>query len=208
MRRTSLTVVALLTVLLTATGCTVPGTSPSTAPPSATESATTVAATEQPTESPSAEALPVLASKSVNFSEIPATIMLNQVIVRDGVTSITWTLRNDDDPTTGQRLGIQMTGQFSDGQYATVPGSNRKVPDDGFYVDGAYLLDTVNKLRYLPARDSEGRCVCTYAPSSVFVRPGASQSFDAVFKALPDGVTTVDVVIPRAGTFRGVQVQR
>ena len=78
MRRTSLTVVALLTVLLTASGCTVPGTSPSTAPPSATESATTVAATEQPTESPSAEALPVLASKSVNFSEIPATIMLNQ----------------------------------------------------------------------------------------------------------------------------------
>ena len=26
--------------------------------------------------------------------------------------------------------------------------------------------------------------------------------------SLPDGVTTVDVVIPRAGTFRGVQVQR
>ena len=150
----------------------------------------------------------MLASKSVNFSEIPATIMLNQVIVLDGVTSITWTLRNDDDPTTGRRLGIQMTGQFSDGQYATLPGSNRKVPDDGFYVDGAYLLDTVNKLRYLPARDSEGRCVCTYAPSSVFVRPGMSQSFDAVFKALPDGVTTVDVVIPRAGTFRVVQVQR
>ncbi|WP_269459176.1 hypothetical protein [Micropruina glycogenica] len=37
MRRTSLTVVALLTVLLTASGCTVPGTSPSTAPPSATD---------------------------------------------------------------------------------------------------------------------------------------------------------------------------
>ena len=87
--------------------------------------------------------------------------MLNQVIVRDGVTSITWTLRNDDDPTTGQR-----------------------------------------------PRDSEGRCVCTYAPSSVFVRPGASQSFDAVFKVLPDGASTVVVVIPGAGTIRGVQVQR
>ncbi|GAA0339991.1 hypothetical protein [Micropruina glycogenica] len=103
----------------------------------------------------------MLASKSVNFSEIPATIMLNQVIVGDGVTSITWTLRNDDDAKAGER-----------------------------------------------PRDSEGRCVCTYAPSSVFVRPGASQSFDAVFKALPDGVTTIDVVIPRAGTFREVQVQR
>ena len=205
MRRASLTIVALLTVA----GCTVPGTGSSSAPPSAQASASaTTAATTQPTGAPSGEALPAIASKSVNFSSIPATITLNQVVVRNGVTSITWTLRNDHDANAGQRLSIQMTGQFSDGQYATVPGSDRKVPDDGFYVDGAYLLDTVNKLRYLPARDSEGRCVCTYAPSSVFVRPGASQSFDAVFKALPDGVTTVDVVIPRTGTFRGVQVQR
>ena len=205
MRRASLTIVALLTVA----GCTVPGTGSSSAPPSAqaTASATT-AATNQPTGAPSGEALPVIASKSVNFSSIPATITLNQVVVRDGVTSITWSLRNDDDPSTGERLGIQMTGQFGDGQTARVPGTDRDVPNDSSYVDGAYLLDTVNKLRYLPARDSEGRCVCTYAPSSVFVRPGASQSFDAVFKALPDGVTTVDVVIPRAGTFRGVQVQR
>lgn len=72
-------------------------------------------------------------------------------------------------PPTGQRLGIQMTGEFSDGQYATLPGSNRKVPDDGFYVDGAYLLDTANKRcgTCPPATPKDAACAPT--PSSVFM---------------------------------------
>ena len=208
MRRT----VVILAALSSLAACTLPGSGPSSAPPSAPPSApsTSGATTAQPTQSSTsttAPPLPVIASRAINLSGRPATVILNEVVVRDGVTSITWTLRNDESSDAGG-LGIQMTDQFGDGQVAVVPGTDQKVPGDSSYVDGVYLLDTANRLRYLPARDSEGHCVCTYAPSSVFIRPGASQSFDAVFKALPDGVNTIDVVIPRAGTFRGVQAQR
>lgn len=205
MRRT----VLILASLLSLAGCTLPGTSQSSAPPSVASSPpATVAPTAQPTAtSTTAPELPVIATKSISLSGRSATVMLNEVVVRNGVTSITWTLRNDQSPER-DGLGIQMTDQFGDGKRARVPGTNQEVPEDGAYVDGVYLLDTVNRLRYLPARDAEGTCVCTYAPSSVFIRAGASQSFDAVFKAVPDGVATIDVVIPRAGTFRSVPVQR
>jgi len=203
MRRTTLTLLAVLSLA----GCTVPGSAQSSAPPTMPSSPPASAVPTVSGTSTAAPELPAIASRAINLSGRPATVILNEVVVRNGVTSITWTLRNDESPEQGG-LGIQMTDQFGDGRYAVVPGTNQKVPDDNYYVDGVYLLDTVNRLRYLPARDSEGRCVCTYAPSSVFIRPGASQSFDAVFKALPDGVTTIDVVIPRAGTFRGVEAQR
>ena len=207
--------VPIMTALLALSGCTLPGfgAGQSSAPPSGGTSASAPASpgqqgTPSATATPTATALPELASRTINISGTPATITLNEVVVRNGATSITWTLTNNRAADSGG-LGIQMTaGFFGDGRIATVPGTNQDVSEDQYYVDGAYLLDTVNRLRYLPARDAEGHCVCTYAPSSVFVRPGASQSFDAVFKALPDDVTTVDVVIPRAGTFRAVPVQR
>lgn len=203
--------VPVLTVLLALSGCTLPGfgAGQSSAPPSVITSATPgTQGTGSPSAGPTATALPVLASRDVNLQGAPATISLNEVVVRNGATSITWTITNKRAAGTAS-LGIQMTaGFFGDGKTATVPGTNEEVPDDQYYVDGAYLLDTQNRLRYLPARDSEGHCVCTYAPSSVFVRPAASVSFDSVFKALPDGVTTIDVVIPHAGTFRSVPVQR
>ena len=204
--------VPVLTILLALSGCTLPGfgAGQSSAPPST--GASSASPGQQPTASPSstptATPLPVLASRDINSDGTPATITLNEVVVRNGATSITWTLTNNRAAEVGS-LGIQMTaGFFGDGKIATVPGTNQQVSDDQYYVDGAYLLDTQNRLRYLPARDSEGHCVCTYAPSSVFVRPAASVQFDSVFKALPDGVTTIDVVIPHAGTFRSVPVQR
>ncbi len=206
MRRIALTLVALLVLA----GCTLPGMGPgqSSAPPSAPPATTQPTASGSASPSQTAMQRPEIASRQISISGIPATVILNEVVVRNGVTSLTWTLRNDQARGTSG-LGIQMSGDlFGDGRTATVPGTEQQVPDDIYYVDGIYLLDTANRLRYLPARDAEGRCVCSYAPSSIFIRPGAQQSFDAVFKALPDGVNTIDVVLVRGGTFRGVQVQR
>lgn len=190
-------------------GCTLPGsTPPSSAPPS--PDATTAPATTAPTPSGSASTadLPVLASKKASFSGTPVVVSVNELVVRNGVTTVTWTVTNAQ-PAGTSGLGIQTTADFfGDGQIARKPGTDQPVPDDQYYVDGVYLLDTANKLRYLPARDSEGVCVCTYSPSSVFIRPGASQSFNNVFKGVPDGVGGVDVTIPRVATFRDIPVQR
>jgi len=211
MRRSALCLLAALML----TGCTIPGLIQPSASPSApasnapaSGSATSAATPPSATPSASVPDLPVIAARKATINGDASTISLNEVAVRNGVTSITWTLTNNM-PTGKGDTGIQMTSNvFSDGQNARVPGTDEQIPEDSYYVDGVFLIDTVNKLRYLPARDANGVCVCTYAPSSIFIRPGTSESFNAVFKALPDGVSTIDVSIPHAGTFGDVPVQR
>lgn len=208
----------LVACLLPLAGCTIGNTpTTSTAPtgPStetASADATPASAAATPSSggqpSPVASDLPVLAARKTSLDGTPATISLNELSVHDGVTTLTWTVTNDR-PAGTSGVGIQMqAGTFGDGQTARVPGTDNEVPEDRYYVDGVYLVDGVNKLRYLPARDSQGVCVCSYAPSSTFIRAGQSLLFSAVFKGVPDGVATVDVTIPRAGTFTKVPVQR
>ncbi len=195
----------IATVLLA--GCTVPGTQPTESPSAAGQTPATAPASATPSAR-SAPDLPVLASRKLRVYDIPATINLNEVAVRGGVTTVSWSLHNDKAVgATGS--GIQMNAQFfGDGQIARVPGTEDDVPEDSYYVDGVSLIDTANKVRYLPARDSNGVCVCSYAPSSQFIRAGGSLTFSAVFKAVPEGVNTVDVSIPRVGIIGGVPVQR
>lgn len=203
----------LVVCLLPLAGCTI-GNTPTTStaptgPSTETASPASAAATPSAGEpSPVASDLPVLAARKTSLDGTPATISLNELSVHDGVTTLTWTVTNDR-PAGTSGVGIQMqAGTFGDGQTARVPGTDNEVPEDRYYVDGVYLVDGVNKLRYLPARDSQGACVCSYAPSSTFIRAGQSLLFSAVFKGVPDGVDTVDVTIPRAGTFTKVPVQR
>ena len=42
--------------------------------------------------------------------------------------------------------------------------------------DGVALSDPVGKTKYLVARDSDGRCVCSNSLSSPFVKAGAAHS--------------------------------
>ena len=197
--------IAGLIVLLTCAACTIGPTQPQS---STTEAPTTAAAaptTEAPRPTPTE--LPVLASRTTSYSSASATVAVNQLVVSGGVSTLTWTLTNTSDD------GLIVTtilgdGIFTDGQGATVPGSSTGVPGDRGASDGVYLIDAVNKQRYLPARDSQGVCVCTVLDTNVTLQPGGSKVFSATFKAVPGGVATVGVSIPGAGTFTDVPVQR
>ena len=197
--------IAGLIVLLTCAACTIGGTQPqgpaTEAPATAPAPQTTEAASPAPTE------LPVLASRTTSYDGVAAEIAVNQVISTGGVTTVTWTLTNKTDrPIVLARAASG--GVFSDGQQATIPGSNEFVPDDSTAADGAYLIDAVNKQRYLPARDSQGACVCSMLKHYTQLEAGNSMMFSATFKAVPAGVDTVGVFIPGAGTFTDVPVQR
>lgn len=202
----------LVACLLPLAGCTI-GNTPSQSP-AASESTTPETATPATTASapPSSTAgeLPVIEVRKGTANSEPATIALNEVAVRDGVTNVTFTLTNAYASTgTADRHKIQLkAGMFGDGQAATDPATGEAMTDDRYTVDGVYLIDGVNKLRYLPARDSSGICVCSRADSSTFLAPGQSYTFSVTFKAIPEGVETVGVSIPIVGTFSKVPVQR
>ncbi|MFT4294282.1 MAG: hypothetical protein QM582_02590 [Micropruina sp.] len=205
----------LIVCVLPLAGCTIGG-QPSVSPPADTSSTTSAPASATPAStvsaqpSPTAGELPVIEVRKGTANSEPAAITLNEVAVRDGVTNVTFTLTNAYQGTgTPQRHRIQLRpGMFGDGQAATDPTTGRSMTDDLYAVDGVYLIDGVNKLRYLPARDSSGVCVCSRADSSVFLMPGQSYTFSVTFKAIPEGVETVGVSIPIAGTFSKVPVRR
>jgi hypothetical protein len=70
------------------------------------------------------------------------------------------------------------------------------------------LLDMEGQQRYLTARDSEGKCVCTTDINANGLLEGASIDIYAVFAAPPASVETVDLVLPGAGgTIADVPVE-
>lgn len=79
-------------------------------------------------------------------------------------------------------------------------------PDDPFTVDGLALIDSVNRKKYLVARDTAGKCVCDGDLSATFARPGRSVNLSATFGAPPGSVRTVNVFVPKFGTFRDVPI--
>lgn len=192
-------------VLLTCAACTIGGTqpqSPSTdAPPKASVASTAAAPSPAPTE------LPVIASRTTSYTSASATVAVNQLVISGGVSTLTWTVTNTSEGDLIVRNGVGY-GIFSDGLKATLPGTSTAVPGDMGAADGVYLIDALNKQRYLPARDSQGVCVCTVLDTYVRIEAGNEMVFSAAFKAVPEGVTTVGVSIPGAGTFTDVPVQR
>lgn len=208
MRRTTLIALAMLGLA----GCTLPGSGGQTsAPPQASEPATTqpsATGSTAPSTPPTAET--VLASRSTSYEDTKARVDLNQVVVTGDVTTVTWTLTNLSGKNPLLLVGglYKDTNIFSDRLRATVPGSDKEVENDLKAADGVFLIDTVNKRRYLPARDSAGVCLCSSTPRFESLQPEASMPFSATYRAIPEGVDTVNVSIPGAGTFTKVPVQR
>ena len=195
----------LLLVLLSA--CTIGDPKPTAAPPPTSTSPAATAGTAAAPPSPSQP--PALASRTTSLNQQKVTVSLNAVAVSGGVSIVTWSVRNDETQGVGVMLAtVNGHNYFSDGQIARVPGSNTDVPDDLSYVDGVFLVDAGNRLRYLPARDEAGVCVCSRSAYTDIVGPGESASFSAVFKAVPDGLDTVTVSIPQVGAFTRIPVER
>jgi hypothetical protein len=61
-------------------------------------------------------------------------------------------------------------------------------------VSGIYLIDTVNRQKYMVVRDSEGDCLCSRDVPPI--EAGASGTVWARFPEPPADVATVGVVVP------------
>jgi hypothetical protein len=141
--------------------------------------------------------LPVLAGRrfedAAGGDSFTLNLEVNEVRVVGRTTRLTFTVRNvgpagSDNWTPG---GIWASGHTS------------------WDVSGVYLIDSVNAKRYLVARaGADEDCICTGSLLAADVNPGQGLLLTATYQALPPGVDTIDVSIPRVGVFTGVPVTR
>jgi hypothetical protein len=103
-----------------------------------------------------------------------------------------------------ERDSIQISDTFSDGVFQDL--ENEDANEGGDVFDGVALIDPNGRKKYLVARESTGRCVCSNNLSGQFVEEDAPVSLTATLAAPPDTVTTVDVVVPNVKTFTGVPI--
>lgn len=148
--------------------------------------------------------LAVLGSHKTSAGKTALQIDLNEVRADGQVMTVTWSARN---------LGPasekwQVASFFADGIYQEGPDGKSPATETGGPADGVFVIDSKHAKRYLPARDAQANCVCSQGGSNTFIQGGQSVSFQAVFKAPPEDVTTVLVAIPHAGVFSGVKVDR
>jgi hypothetical protein len=71
-------------------------------------------------------------------------------------------------------------------------------------ISGVYLIDVVNKKRYLVMRDSDGKCICTDTLKGV--EPKGSVTVWAKFPAPPDDVGKMTAIVPLFLPLDGVAV--
>lgn len=76
---------------------------------------------------------------------------------------------------------------------------------DTHAVDGLRLIDPTAKKAYLPATTADGSCLCS--PTDGLSDEQSSLWVTVVFAAPPSTVSTVDVFVPRFGTFNHVPVR-
>jgi hypothetical protein len=73
-------------------------------------------------------------------------------------------------------------------------------------VSGAYLVDTVNKKKYLVIRDSDNECLCSRNLGGI--APGSAANLWARFPAPPDSVQKIGVVVPHFIPMDDIQLTR
>jgi len=71
-------------------------------------------------------------------------------------------------------------------------------------VSGVYLIDGVNKKRYLVMRDADGKCICF--DTLTYVEPKSSVTVWAKFPAPPADVGKMTVIVPLFLPLDGVTV--
>jgi hypothetical protein len=98
---------------------------------------------------------------------------------RDGSGGVTLTLKiiNDGDEKADLACQLRADGGEACGQ-----------------ITGVYLVDGVNKKRYLVMRDSDGKCICT--DTLGHVDPKGDVTVWAKFAAPPDDIDKMTVIVP------------
>lgn len=149
------------------------------------------------------EALPVLGRADTSDDGVRLSIALNEVRVSGQLLQVSFTVTNRQ-PTGANHW--QVSDFFADGVSQAASSTFSSV--DAFTVDGMYVLDPKNAKRYLVARDPNHVCVCTGNTSGTFIDSGSSMTFTGTYKAPPEDVTAVTVVVPNTPPFQNVPVQR
>jgi hypothetical protein len=103
-----------------------------------------------------------------------------------------------------EKDSIQINNTFADGITQDLKDTDDQEGLDVF--DGVALIDPDARKKYLVARESTGRCVCSNDLGSAFVEEDAPVNLQATLAAPPDTVTSVDVVVPNVKTFTGVPI--
>lgn len=162
---------------------------------------TSVPVPASPTASPPEAELPVLAARNASIGGNAVRIAVRELRVTGELTVLAWSVTNVSDKSL-------LVDGFDDHVYATDPTTKQRVPTEiSGPVDGVYLLDAVNKKRYLNARDPQGGCVCSFT-LGVDLKAGETVLLHNVYQAVPAGVSSVAVVIPGAGSFLNLPVGR
>ena len=112
---------------------------------------------------------------------------VNSVVVKNGVTTLTFTVTN-----TGDKGTLMCYVAF---------GGNDLLSDD------VKLSDPQNSLVYSPGKAADKSCMCSELDASS-LEPGESRTVFTTFKGLPDGVGAVTVTIPNVAPFEGIPVTR
>ncbi len=106
-----------------------------------------------------------------------------------------------------QRTESSVSGQIgqelSDGQTQEL---TTETTEAGDVFDGVALIDPEGRKKYLVARDSEGRCVCSNQLSSRFIGQGPV-NLDATLSAPPQGVQRVNLTVAGVKTFTDVPLE-
>jgi len=99
---------------------------------------------------------------------------------------------------------MQVSSAFGDGQFQSLEDSDADEGGDVF--DGVALIDPEGRKKYLVARESTGRCVCSNDLSSAFATEDTPVNLEATLTAPPETVTQVNVFVPRVKTFVDVPI--
>jgi len=156
---------------------------------------------EAPTQTqPSSEAggAPPVAQADTTVDNVPARFVVTE-FKRSGPTVI---LNARVEP--AQRAESSVAGQIGqelgDGQTQELTTGT---PESGDVFDGVALIDPEGRKKYLVARDSEGRCVCSNQLNSRFIAQGPV-NLEATLSAPPEGVQRVNLSVPGVKTFTDV----
>lgn len=137
----------------------------------------------------------VIASRTAQLGYADVKLAITHLDRTGEITSLTVKLSNDSS------FWASIDDVFDDGD--TQPIRNSDSTENGYSVDGMYLLDRAHGQKYLVARDPDGRCVCDVGLEGRRVDEG-SITLSATYGAPPPEVTAVDVVVPHFGTFANV----
>ena len=159
------------------------------------EATTTPASEEETAATPTPAAtaledLPVIASTPGAVAGTRTRLDINSLEVGDdGLATLNLTL-----------TVLELDDDFFNHHGAFRDPNSESVADD---FSGVYLVDEVNKKKYLPVLDSAGVCLC-----SQYVSFNGVATFYATFAAPEEGIEAVNVSVPNFPVLRNVPVSR